>query len=224
MGVGASATGALNPRARPGPDHGAMSLEILSRIDSFELKADGDQSGLIEGYASVWGEKDRGDDIVLRGAFTKSLRELREGTRRYIPMLHGHFQQGVPVGVWTDFAEDSRGLKVKGRLVLEDGPARQLYGVLKLGAQYGISIGYKTAKYEFDELAKVRKLLELDLYEISLVPIPMLDPARVTSVKSMGGGEDHSALIRDIRASTDAVDLMVIREEAARLRREIENG
>ena len=43
---------------------------------------------------------------------------------------------------------------------------------------------------------QTRKLLEVDLREISLVPIPMLDDARVLSVKADAGDDYAAALIR----------------------------
>jgi hypothetical protein len=50
------------------------------------------------------------------------------------------------------------------------------------GAIGGLSIGYKTIREQI--VGKTRQLLELALYEVSLVTIPMNERAVITSVKS----------------------------------------
>lgn len=156
--------------------------EIWGEID---YKADGDGAGEIAGYASIFGEEDRINDIVLPGAFTKSLKE-KKSTR--LPMLVGHVQR-IPVGVWTEIVEDRKGLRVKGKIDIESPDGGQLHRVLKMGAEIGISIGYRAVVHEYQTDPKTndtrRLLKQVDLYEISLVTIPCCDGARVTSVKAM---------------------------------------
>lgn len=186
----------------------------LDRYAELDLKADGEDQGLIEGYASKWGEKDRGSDIVLAGAFKKSIRS-RKSNR--IPMLYGHLQSALPIGVWTDLREDETGLKVKGRLDIQSEQGGQMFRILKAGAEMGISIGYRTSVWEYDEKAQVRILKEVDLFEISLVPIPMLDSARVTSVKAEGEGDQvAAALIRALDARTQDLKTIAAIDDAAR--------
>jgi len=188
----------------------------LDRWADFELKAEGEDLGVIEGYASRWGEKDRGSDIVLKGAFAKSIRGRK--TSR-IPMLYGHLQQALPIGVWTDLREDDTGLKVKGRLDIQSEQGGQMFRVLKAGAEMGISIGYRTSVWEFDEKAGVRVLKEVDLFEISLVPIPMLESARVTSVKSDAPDLVAAAVIRALQDHTHTLAIAsAIDDAAARVR------
>ena len=71
-----------------------------------------EQSMVIEGYASLFGRVDRGGDMVMPGAFARCL--AQRGARS-IRMLFQH-DPGEPIGVWTDIAEDERGLRVRGRL------------------------------------------------------------------------------------------------------------
>lgn len=169
-----------------------------------EIKADEAETGLIEGYAAIFGERDRGGDIIMPRAFAKSLRE-RKSSR--IPMLFGHVQQHMPVGVWETMIEDTKGLRVKGRLILESENARQLHAVMKARAEIGISIGYKTinADYVEQDGEMTRKLVEVDLYEISLVTIPMQDNARVVSVKSADQAAAEQAAALEAKALADAV-------------------
>lgn len=169
-----------------------------------ELKADEADTGVIEGYAAIFGERDRGGDIIMPRAFSKSLRE-RKSTR--IPMLFGHMQQHMPVGVWESMMEDSVGLRVKGRLILESQEARQLHAVMKAKAEIGISIGYKTVKADYVEQdgEMTRQLVEVDLYETSLVTIPMQDNARVLRVKSADQAAAEQVAALEAKAAADAI-------------------
>ena len=74
-----------------------------------------DANGRFAGYASVFHRVDEGGDIVLPGAFRKSL-GLR-GKHR-IKMLFQHDPKD-PVGTWDTIREDDFGLYVEGRLVGE---------------------------------------------------------------------------------------------------------
>lgn len=173
-------------------------LERLEHFGVFELKADDNGAqGVIEGYGSIFGEVDQGSDVVMRGAFKKS---LAERSVRRIPMYFGHAHSSVPIGVWTELKEDGKGLKVRGQLDLQSNDGGQAYRVLKMGAEIGISIGYRTIrkKYlapdgkEVDDWCSgaVRRLYEVDLRELSLTAMPMCDGARVTGVKQEGGPAD----------------------------------
>ena len=53
---------------------------------------------------------------------------------------------------------------------------------MRKGIVKGLSIGYGTVREDFS--GKVRLLKDLDLYEVSLVTIPMNPAAQVTAVKS----------------------------------------
>lgn len=134
--------------------------------------------GTIEGYASLFGEIDASRDMVLPGAFTGTLK--RRGLRR-IPMLFQH-DPAEPVGIWLDLREDHRGLYARGKLIPEVMRARELLALLKAGTADGLSIGFRTLKARIDPKTRVRKLAEVDLWEISLVTFPLLAGARVQSV------------------------------------------
>ncbi len=159
-----------------------------------ELKAYGDDDddedkGMFEGYASVFGNKDLGNDVVVSGAFRKSLRA--KGARK-IKMLFQHDTK-EPIGVYTQIKEDGNGLYVKGQLAMNTQKGKEVYELMKMGAIDGLSVGYRVdAKgYSYDERGKKRMLREVDLMEISAVTFPMNPKARISAVKA----EDRS--VRD---------------------------
>jgi HK97 family phage prohead protease len=135
--------------------------------------------GAIEGYASLFGEVDQARDMVMPGAFTQTLKQ--RGLRK-IPMLFQH-DPSEPVGIWLDLAEDWRGLRARGRLIPDVMRARELLSLLKAGAVDGLSIGYRTVRGQIDPKSRVRRLYQVDLWEISIVTFPLLSGARVSAVK-----------------------------------------
>ena len=158
---------------------------------AFELKKEPDADGEFEGYASVFGIVDQGLDVVERGAFTKSL-----GSGRKVKMLWQHDTQKV-IGVWDEVREDERGLFVKGRLLKGIKLAEEAMVMLRAGALDSMSIGYRTVEAVPEGGGRIRKLVELDLHEISLVTFPMLPDAKVTDVKSLSTEREFEAFLRD---------------------------
>ena len=82
-----------------------MSLSYLSCALALDTKAVSD-NGVFEGYASTFGERDLGGDIVEAGAFTKSLKARGP---QGIKMLADH-NPSMRIGVWEAISEDSKGL------------------------------------------------------------------------------------------------------------------
>jgi len=138
-----------------------------------------DAHGTVVGYASLFGEIDQARDMVMRGAFAETLR-LR-GVRR-IPMLFQH-DPAEPIGVWLELREDRHGLYARGRLIPEVTRARELLSLLRAGAVDGLSIGFRTVKGTIDPRTRIRRLVAVDLWEISIVTFPLLAGARVRAVK-----------------------------------------
>jgi len=154
-----------------------MTIETLDF--GFETKAIA-EDGSFEGYASTFGNVDRGGDIVAPGAFAKTL--AVKGPRG-VKMLLAHDPE-KRVGVWTDLREDAKGLKVAGRIVTDLTIGRETLIELRAGMLDAMSIGYRTVKDRVDVKQGIRTLEELDLFEISLTPFPMNPKAVVTKVKT----------------------------------------
>lgn len=131
---------------------------------------------VIEGYASVFGACDQGDDIVASGAYAASLEALAEKGIR-VKMLWQH-DPTQPIGVWDEVREDARGLYVKGRILTDVEKGREAAALVNAGAIDGLSIGYRTRRAVKNAQGQ-RVLHELELWEVSLVTFPMLPEARV---------------------------------------------
>ena len=142
---------------------------------------DVEPDGSFSGYASLFGRVDLGRDVVERGAFSRSLAERGAAGVR---MLFQH-DPNQPIGAWTEIREDGRGLFVRGRLTPGVAKSREVLELMRGGALDGLSIGFRTVRAR-NEPSGVRRILEADLWEISVVTFPMLPGARVESIK--GGG------------------------------------
>jgi hypothetical protein len=132
---------------------------------------------IFSGYASLFGIPDAAGDVVVKGAFRQSL--LRRGARG-VRMLFQH-DPGKPLGVWRELREDDRGLFVTGSLTTAARPARDIAAFLAEGAIDGLSIGFRTVRAERDRASGLRRLIQLDLWEISLVTFPMMANARIAA-------------------------------------------
>jgi uncharacterized protein len=144
-----------------------------------DLKFD-EETGVFEGYGSTFGNKDRGNDVVVNGAFSKCLstKKLEE-----IDLLYSHDVKEI-IGEFLEMREDGKGLWFKGRLWVNNiKRAAEVHFLMLKKKLKAMSIGFITIEREFK--GRVRYLKELDLLEISVVRRPMNTRATITGVKSM---------------------------------------
>ena len=134
-----------------------------------------DGQGRFAGYASVFSEIDDSGDIVMPGAFRKTLG--RRG-REQVRLLFQHDPK-EPVGLWDAIAEDGFGLWVEGRLVPGVPRADALRRLIETRAIDGLSIGFRTVRATRERGSGHRRLHEIDLWEISIVTFPMMAGARI---------------------------------------------
>jgi HK97 family phage prohead protease len=146
----------------------------------FEIKSLGDRQ--IEGHASIFGNVDLGGDIVLPGAFKKSLaKHRREGTMPLMFWMHRPDQ--VP-GAWDEVSEDEKGLLVRGTLA-DTQLGNETRTLMKMKAVRGLSFGYRVMPGGADYDKEGNRLLkEIDIWECSPVSTAMNPLARIEAVKA----------------------------------------
>lgn len=171
-------------------------LEV--KFQKFDSDLTLDDEFVIEGYASLFGAKDQGGDVVEKGAYAKSL-----GADRKVKMLWQH-DPNEPIGIWDEVREDDRGLYVKGRLLESVSRAREAAALTKAGAIDGLSIGYRTVKSHKNEKG-LRCLSEVELWEVSLVTFPMLPEARLDAHEGKSNAlQDLAQVFEDARLTLAA--------------------
>lgn len=121
------------------------------------------------GYAALFDIADAGRDTIRRGAFARTLAARREP----LPLYWQH-RPDQPIGVIEHIAEDSRGLRIIARI---DRPESRAALLLARGAINGLSFGYRARMARSSDQG--RELIEIDLFEVSLVTHPLQHGARV---------------------------------------------
>lgn len=161
-------------------------------LTPLEVKFAADSEAMtFSGYGARFGNVDAYGDVIVPGAFSKTLSESRKsGAWPAMLSQHGGFtsEDNTPIGVWTELKEDDKGLWVEGKLAPTP-RGQEIYTLMKMSprpAIDGMSIGYRATEWVMrskpDEPR--RTLKAVDLVEVSLVTFPANGKARVTSVKS----------------------------------------
>ena len=156
---------------------------------SFRLEIkDLGEMGTFTGHANAFNNVDTYGDIVQAGAFKQTLSKWRSKGRP-IPLLWQH-DETQPIGYLESATEDSKGLAVTGRLLLDVTRAREARELLAAHVLGGMSIGYATVKSRTPSLDEAKNgarriLEELRLWEVSLVTFPANEDATVTHVKQV---------------------------------------
>ena len=144
------------------------------------------EGAVIEGHASLFGVPDAGGDVVEKGAYATGLEAMRKSGRA-VRMLWQHDAR-EPIGVWEEVHEDDRGLYVRGRLLEAVQRGREAKALIEAGAVDGLSIGYRVIRAEKDGKG-LRRLREIELWEVSLVTFPMQPLARLGKGGVLPGAE-----------------------------------
>ena len=182
---------------------------------SFELKEG--ENGVVEGYASTWTKTpDSYGDIVIKGAFTETLKK-RKATGHPFPLCFNHDFDQI-IGAVFEAEEDDYGLKISASF-LNTPAAQEKRELVKEGIVWQFSFAYSVLGSEAptEEEKKqgiFQKLTKLDLYEVSLVPVPANQTAVVTEIKNDENIEEKAgkrnsakdeALIRDAISALQAL-------------------
>lgn len=159
----------MEKRYDQAPEHISVGLDIkaLNRRE-------------FEGHGSIFGNIDLGGDVVMSGAFKRTLAEHKAaGT---LPAMFWMHQPDQVAGVWKEMYEDERGLFVKGELA-DTQLGNEMRTLLQMKAVRGLSIGYRTVESDFGKDG-VRLLKDVDLWEVSIVSLAMNPLAQVEAAKS----------------------------------------
>jgi HK97 family phage prohead protease len=167
----------------------------------FLLKSVDEEKGIVTGYLSTFGNTDRQDDVVHKGAFQKTLQERktvaqRRGKKALIPFLWMH-NPDEPIGYYFVLEEDQKGLYCEAQLDISTNPqgipnnprAVMVFSGYKNQYIDEMSIGYEPIKKDYDEKSGVRNLREVRLWEGSAVTMLFAanPDAVATGVKAASG-------------------------------------
>ena len=137
----------------------------------------------VMGYFAAFGNKDSDGDVIVKGAFAKTIAE--RGPRSQKPrilFLRDHDSSKV-VGRVDELREDEKGLYFEAQIA-QTPLGDETLELYKLGALTEHSIGYQTVKSRFDNEHKANVLEELKLWEGSVVPWGANEQTPVVGFKS----------------------------------------
>lgn len=160
-------------------------------FDSKELRYSED-SRTISGYAAIFNNIDKADDMLMKGCFSKSIKERgpESEANDKIIMLWMHDMK-EPIGKITVLKEDDRGLYFEA-VIDEVERGEQAIRQLKSGTLNQFSIGYSYVwdKCEWDGDRECFIVKEVILYEISVVSIGCNGETEFLGMKSVEEYED----------------------------------
>lgn len=153
---------------------GAMEYKAVG----LEVKAEGDD-GIYEGYFSIFENVDAGLDVMHRGAFARTLAQRANRVK----VFYAHDWDKLIGPSPTELREDEKGLFARGRLSLGTFWGKEVWALMKDGALTEGSIGYRAVDAR-PGAHGVRHLYDVDLYEISPVPLGMNPMTELRAIKS----------------------------------------
>ena len=150
---------------------------------SFEIKAD--EAGKITGYFSTYDRiPDSYGDIIAPGAFTDTIK-AREESGHPFPFCWNHDLDQI-IGT-VDSIEDTEKGPLMTASFFNTQLAQEKREIVKSGCVYQFSFAYdvqEAGPVELENGVKANELRKLDLFEISIVPIPANQNAVMTEIKS----------------------------------------
>ncbi len=157
-----------------------------------QIEKDGD-GWLFEGHASIFLIPDDGmpPDIMLPGAFSKTIKEWGPDGANRIKVLALHRYDWLPIGRPIELSEDQAGLSFKAR-ISNTSIGSDVAKLITDQVITEMSIGYDAIKWEIDKNAGVRRLQEVKLWEISPVTWAMHPLARINALKDLFSEVCHS--------------------------------
>lgn len=161
---------------------------------SFGVKSD--ESGTISGYFSTYDRiPDSYGDVIAPGAFTETIK-AREESGHPFPLCWNH-DLNMIIGK-VDSIEDTEKGPLMTATFFDTPLAQEKREIVKSGAVYQFSFAYDVldwAPVELEDGTKANELREIELFEISIVPIPANQRAVMTEVKA---GRRNSAKDADV--------------------------
>ncbi len=134
-----------------------------------------EKAGIIKGYGSYFGNKDSDNDIIMKGAYKKTIAE--NGDR--VKYLYQH-DMNQPIGKMTELYEDDKGLVFVAEIAKTQ-LGKDVVELMKSGVITENSVGIMPMQKQ--NKGDYREITEVKLYEISAVTLAANDQAKILDVK-----------------------------------------
>jgi hypothetical protein len=135
---------------------------------------------VVTGYLSAFGNTDHDGDIIVKGAFTKSINERMD----QMFFLNQHNWQ-QPLTKFNVLKEDEFGLYFESKPLPETTYANDVMKLYEAGVLKEHSIGFNVMKADYDRETDIRHIKEIKLYEGSVVTLGANSNTPFTGFKSL---------------------------------------
>lgn len=180
---------------------------------NFDLIKSDEDAGKISGYFSTYDRiPDSYGDVIAKGAFAETIAKRKESGHPF-PLCWNHDLNQIIGSVDPDNINDTD----KGPLMTAsffDTPlAQEKRALVKSGVVYQFSFMYdvlEAGPATLEDGVKVNELKKLDLFEVSIVPVPANPRAEVTDVKAgrRNSGKDEGTIRDAISALETSIDAL----------------
>jgi HK97 family phage prohead protease len=157
-----------------------FNLDALFTVKQMSEESD---SVTIDGFANTT-SKDRSGDVVLEEAWTKG------GLNNYLNnpiVLFGH-DHTQPIGEVTEYNVSNKGLHVTAEISKSAG---KVYNLIKEGVLKAFSIGFRIKDADYDSDTDIFLIKDLEMYELSVVSVPMNAESIFSVRKSFDDEKDY---------------------------------
>jgi hypothetical protein len=134
-----------------------------------------EKAGIIKGYGSYFGNKDSDNDVIMKGAYKKTIAENGERVK----YLYQH-DMNQPIGKMTELYEDEKGLVFVAEIAKTQ-LGKDVVELMKSGVITENSVGIMPMQK--NNKGDYREITEVKLYEISAVTLAANDQAKILDVK-----------------------------------------
>lgn len=149
----------------------------------------------IEGYANTI-DKDRAGDVIPAHVWELGIAQFLKN-----PIILAHHDMTSPVGRMVEHRIDSKGLWIKARI---SAAAEDTFNLVKDGVLTAFSVKFIIKDADYNSVADVFVITELELLEISVVSIPMNQNSLFNIAKSFETAEELKSFRESFIKRTDA--------------------
>ena len=153
---------------------------------NFQIKSD-DDSGKISGYFATYDRiPDSYGDVIAKGAFTETIQNRKDSGHPF-PLCWGHDLNQIIGAVYPEDIEETEKGPLMTASFFNSPLAQEKREIVKSGVVYQFSFAYDildSGEVTLEDGTKANELRKLDLFEVSIVPIPANPRAEVTDIKA----------------------------------------
>ena len=157
------------------------------KYKEFSLIKSADDAGIISGYFSTYDRTpDSYGDVIAKGAFTETIAKRKESGHPF-PLCWNHDLNQIIGSVNPEDIRDTDKGPLMTASFFNSELAQEKREIVKSGVVYQFSFAYdvlEAGPTELKDGTKANELRKLDLFEVSIVPIPANQNAVMTDVKA----------------------------------------